>query len=198
MRSMKLGAFVVTALVEVLGASAADAAQGIYDYTGNNFTSVFTSGYTFSDKITGTITFSSPLASSLTTLTDETSLVTSYSFSDGVHTFSTGCCDTGNQTVFKFMTDASGNITNWLVTLETDDNHTGDLTTEGGVTAFDQSLVNGALGGGNNGSPGVWTLESPTSAVPEPATWLLFLLGFGGIGWVLRTRRGSFSPARAR
>ena len=29
---------------------------------------------------------------------------------------------------------------------------------------------------------------APT-AVPEPATWAMFLLGFGAIGWTLRSRR---------
>jgi hypothetical protein len=30
----------------------------------------------------------------------------------------------------------------------------------------------------------------PISAVPEPATWAMFLLGFGAIGWSLRARKG--------
>jgi hypothetical protein len=188
MRPMKFAAAAI-AQAAMFAASPASAAQVIYDYTGNNFTSVFSSGYTTSDKIIGTLTLSAALPASLSILTDETALVTSYSFSDGVNTFTTGCCDTGNQTIFEFMTDASGNITNWLVTLETDDNHAGDLTTEGGVSAFDQSLVDGALGGRNDGSPGVWSLQSATPAVPEPATWALFLLGFGAIGWRLRGAR---------
>lgn len=29
------------------------------------------------------------------------------------------------------------------------------------------------------------------SGVPEPATWALFLLGFGAIGWTLRARRNA-------
>lgn len=184
MRLMKLA----SVLVATFAASPAGASV-VYTYTGNNFTSVFSSGYTTSDSITGTLTLSSALPSSLTTLTNEVGLVTSYSFSDGVNSFTTGCCDTGNQTIFEFTTDASGNITNWIVTLETDDNHTGDLTTEGGTSAFDQSLVDGALGGRNDGSPGVWTLQSVAPAVPEPASWALFLSGFGLVGWKLRNTR---------
>ncbi len=29
----------------------------------------------------------------------------------------------------------------------------------------------------------------PVSAVPEPATWALFIVGFGAIGWMLRSAR---------
>lgn len=195
MRLIKFAAAAVIAQVAMFGASSANAAQVIYGYTGNNFTSVFASGYTTSDKITGTITLSSALPDSLTILTDETALVTSYSFSDGVTAFTNPCCDTGNQTIFEFMTDASGNITNWIVTLETNDNHTGDLTTEGGVSAFDQSLVGGVLGGDNTGSPGVWSLQSTTSAVPEPASWALLLLGFGAMGWAMRRGRKPHTAA---
>ena len=50
----------------------------------------------------------------------------------------------------------------------------------------------------NNGSPdagfptaGFWTASFPTiSAAPEPAIWSMLLLGFGAIGWTLRSRRG--------
>lgn len=189
MRLTKFAAAAVIAQAAIFAAFPANAAQTIYDYTGNNFTSVFAPGYTTSDKITGTITLSSALPDSLSTLTDETALVTSYSFSDGVNTFAAGCCDTGSQTIFEFITDASGNITNWVVTLETDDNHTGDLTTEGGTSAFDLSLTDAVLGGRNDGSPGVWSLQSESSPVPEPASWALFLLGFAALGWALRSAR---------
>jgi len=188
MRLMKLAAAILFAQTAVFTASSANAVV-IYSYTGNNFTSVFAPGYTTSDKITGTLTLSSALPDSLTSLTDEAGLVTSYSFSDGVNSFVKPCCDTGNQTAFEFATDASGNITNWIVTLETNDNHTGDLTTEGGATAFDQSLTGGVLGGSNNGAPGVWSAASVTSAVPEPAPWSLLLVGFGALGGMLRSGR---------
>ena len=32
---------------------------------------------------------------------------------------------------------------------------------------------------------------TPTAAVPEPATWAMMLLGFAGIGWQFRRRRGT-------
>jgi hypothetical protein len=38
-------------------------------------------------------------------------------------------------------------------------------------------------------SPSTTPLVPPPSAVPEPATWLTMLLGFGLIGWQLRRRR---------
>lgn len=189
MRSINLAAAAVIVQAAIFAAPPASAGPVVYKYTGNDFTTVFASGYTTADKITGTITLSSALPDSLTTLTDETALVTAYSFSDGVNSFVSPCCDSGNQTIFDFTTDSSGNITDWVVTLETDDNHTGDMTTQGGVTAFDQSLVGGVLGGDNNGSPGVWTLESSVSPVPEPATWMLLVLGFGAAGWRLRSAR---------
>jgi hypothetical protein len=32
------------------------------------------------------------------------------------------------------------------------------------------------------------------STVPEPATWAMFLIGFGAIGWTLRSARAALSP----
>lgn len=187
MRLMQSIAVAAIAQAALFASSAS--AQVIYTYTGNDFASVFAPGYTTSDKITGTLTLSSALPDLLTPLTNEAALVTSYSFSDGVNSFTAPCCDAGNQTIFDFTTDASGNITNWIVTLETNDNHTGDLTTEGGVSAFDLSLTDGVLGGRNDGAPGVWSVQSMTSPVPEPATWTLLLIGYSALGFMLRTAR---------
>lgn len=188
---MRLLRFAATAMIAqaAMFASSSANAQVVYTYTGNDFQSVFAPGYTTSDKITGTLTLSSALPDSLTTLTDESALVTAYSFSDGVMSFDSGCCESGNQTAFQFMTDATGAITGWVVTLETNDNHTGDLTTEGGITSFDQSLVDGVKGGRNDGEPGVWALQTMTSPVPEPSSWTMLLLGFAGLCMLFRGQR---------
>jgi hypothetical protein len=39
-------------------------------------------------------------------------------------------------------------------------------------------------------NPATLTIAN-VSAVPEPATWGMFLLGFGAIGWTLRARRNA-------
>jgi hypothetical protein len=39
------------------------------------------------------------------------------------------------------------------------------------------------------------SVTTPTAAVPEPATWALMLLGFGGLGAVLRRRHGQVTLA---
>jgi hypothetical protein len=45
---------------------------------------------------------------------------------------------------------------------------------------------------------GFWTASFPViSAVPEPSTWAMFLLGFGGIGFVLRKSRRKDAVATA-
>ena len=75
------------------------------------------------------------------------------------------------------------------------------------VDAAQQAYVNGILGGGGTiyvalestigsaeGGPESWTifnLHNPPPPVPEPATWALMLLGFGGIGMAMRRRRNN-------
>jgi hypothetical protein len=39
------------------------------------------------------------------------------------------------------------------------------------------------------------TFERPVGGVPEPASWALMLVGFGGLGAVLRRRRGQVAEA---
>lgn len=66
-------------------------------------------------------------------------------------------------------------------------------------------MVKLALGGGNPGAPAFGTpapddtgalldnlgldITSPAAAAPEPATWAMMLMGFGGLGATLRRRR---------
>lgn len=62
----------------------------------------------------------------------------------------------------------------------------------GGIPGGGPSAPGGG-GPGGPGSPGVTPvapgIDNPPSAVPEPATWLSMLLGFGFIGWGARRRR---------
>lgn len=58
----------------------------------------------------------------------------------------------------------------------------------------------GTGGGGTGGNPGGQPGTDPVTAVPEPATWLSLILGFFGIGAVLRrrNRRPALQPVTAR
>jgi len=56
----------------------------------------------------------------------------------------------------------------------------------GDAFAFDQRSVDSASG---FATTVVSKFSAPGSAVPEPATWSMMLLGFGAIGGVLRFRR---------
>jgi hypothetical protein len=63
---------------------------------------------------------------------------------------------------------------------------TGTFTGSIGGVAFDPTpgKFTFSTQGGN-----VTTFSASTTAVPEPATWALMLLGFGGIGMAMRRRR---------
>ncbi|WP_293356879.1 FxDxF family PEP-CTERM protein [Phenylobacterium sp.] len=61
-----------------------------------------------------------------------------------------------------------------------------------------QRLVLTGVGGGNASYSGVITFM-PTAAVPEPASWALLIVGFGGAGAILRrtSRSRTVLPAAA-
>lgn len=48
----------------------------------------------------------------------------------------------------------------------------------------------------NVAGPGIATFNGISGAVPEPATWAMMLLGFGGIGYSMRRRRRKTAIAR--
>lgn len=52
-----------------------------------------------------------------------------------------------------------------------------------------QRLVLSGTSGGNGSYSGVITFMPTTAAVPEPASWALLILGFGGAGAALRQAR---------
>ncbi len=61
--------------------------------------------------------------------------------------------------------------------------HSYTFTTSGGQLIFSD------LTGGNQNIGNILDNVSLASAVPEPSTWIMFLFGFGAIGWLLRNAR---------
>lgn len=62
----------------------------------------------------------------------------------------------------------------------------------GGVTigGFNYAVTNSPLSiNPPSSNAGVTTIQGRVTAVPEPATWAMMLLGFGGIGFAMRRRR---------
>ena len=58
-----------------------------------------------------------------------------------------------------------------------------DVLAEGGAG-------NGGTVGADIDAVGAISTRRPMAAVPEPATWAMMLMGFGGLGAILRRRRG--------
>jgi len=154
-------------------------ADATYTYTGNDFTAVSSpgGGYTMSDSVTGSFTIASPLGDNLVAGGSGDITPTSYSFTDGVQTF-TNASPPNDGVDFQFSTNASGVITKWFVFLEgggvqdntiATDTETGSVADHGDQD-FDQ------FGGQNISDPGTWS-SSGASAAPEPGS--LWMLGAG-------------------
>jgi hypothetical protein len=174
-----------------LSATGAWADTFTYTYTGNDFTTV-TGAYTMSDSVMGTIVLSAPLPSNLA-LTDESALLVSYSFSDGVQTLTN--LDSF-PFEFLFETSASGAITSWAVgivnpCLPVNCNSPEIVTTSitSPPTSFDMvNTLNVLSAGSNSGDPGAWS-GPVESAVPEPGALSLMLSGLLGLGLLVGVKR---------
>ena len=107
-------------LVAVLGLTPSPAkALAIYSYIGNDFTSIVdgtlpTGSYTTSMSVSGSFTVAAPLLS-LSLLTDISTQVLSFSFSDGRNTLVPASTDIAT---FKFITDSFGAPTSWQISLD--------------------------------------------------------------------------------
>lgn len=94
---------------------AAGSAQGqaTYTYTGNHFTDVMGT-YTVADRLTGFFTVPAALPSSSSYPTEVSSVVSSFSFNDGVQTL-----NSANAAIVAFAigTDDGGNLVQWSIRL---------------------------------------------------------------------------------
>jgi hypothetical protein len=136
------------------GLARADAA---YQYEGNPFQDV-AGRYTTSDSLSGTVHLPSALAPDLSNAAIS---LTSWSFSDGLKTFTE--LDSHVEPAFV-STDASGRIVAWSFDFSNDSGEVIGTFSDGPADQIDQATD---FSGGNSlasnmGAPGTWT------AVPEP------------------------------
>jgi hypothetical protein len=163
-------------------------------YTGNDFTT-FLFPYTSTDKVTATLTFLNPLAANLS---GQTETPTMFTLNDGVITIT----NQGVSPDFVFTTDAKGNITQWLVSVEdhpsigvtisiTTQNQSG-FVGDGGFFELPGCCALGALASNTNNA-GVWT--GPMNVVPAPAPSNLAGLGMLAVVFLWRRRLQILGPS---
>jgi hypothetical protein len=172
-----------------------------YTYTGNDFTNLFASGetqlFTKSDFISGEFTLSAPLADNLISLTAITPA--SFSFSNGVDTFYN---TTPNLSPYFYIeTNASGDITGWLIEIQQQIAGGGydflETQNESGYAGdYGQNADGGIeIEGYNASTPGTFVESSVvSSATPEPSS--LVLLGTGMLTLVAVRHRQLFDLRR--
>lgn len=174
-----------------------------YQYVGNNYTNFFpTSGsmYDTSMRVSGNFTVDSKLIS---VSDDITSQVLSYSFTDGVTTYSD--TDPNGKSQFLINTDSNGHIINWIVdifdidplseTLQAGDvffriisrNESDETYVAGCDFVVNGDCIGSIFDGASvHNDPGSW------SVVPvPPAIWLF---GSGLLGMIGLSRRKKAAP----
>ncbi|GJM08217.1 MAG: hypothetical protein DHS20C11_04930 [Lysobacteraceae bacterium] len=144
-----------------------------YSYSGNPFTTT-PPPYTSSDRITGTFQLALPVAPSKTNV-DLTDYLLDFSFTDGIQTRTS---DDSTVCSFKVSTDASGNITGWLISLHQKPQppvndpieflDTTDVVDQGGIGQaglFACDNVQMGVGGQVFNNPGTWSSDTPPGAL---------------------------------
>jgi hypothetical protein len=160
-------------------------ADTVYTYTGNDF-STFSSPtvFTSADSLTGSFTVATPLGANLEVQLQPVS----FSFSDGVETF-TQANTTASSNLVVF-TDASGDILAWDISLISSDS-TNVLTSDDNFIDEGFALVNGvAESGFVEHDSGTWSVleTGDPSVAPEPSTLTFMATGALGLVGIMRRR----------
>jgi hypothetical protein len=180
---------VIALVCLLLSATGARADSVTYTYTGNAFTNG-TSPYTPGDSVTGMFVLSTPLADDITSLTDESGVLDSYSISDGVQML-TNATPGIILDAFSFTTNSSGGITGWDIEFLTA--LTG-IETEKNFPALGESLDEGCISPTPPAcalvmaDPGSWSVAASTT-VSEPGTLSMTFSGLLGLCLLVGVKR---------
>jgi len=188
-------AVLLAAIVSTFGAGGANA-NAVYTYTGNDFTTVTPSPsrYTTSDFVTLTLTLTAPLADNLN-LVSIIPEVVAFTISDGVMSYGSGGFPFTlmNGAILDFSTNASGDITNWAVSLTAAPSVSGsNIQTHNTSTQISDhaQIALGCFGfctGSNTNSPRSWTaVPAPTIGAGIPG--LVSACGGLLVWWQIRRR----------
>ncbi len=168
-----------------LSATGARADTFTYTYTGNDFTSV-TDPYTTSDKLMGTFELSAALPPNLVLFDDQSSLVLSFTMSDGVQTLTSAEAFSEH---FTFATDSAGTIVLWDVEVAINVGHAPSIqTVRFNNFSADVGALTDSLRASNFDTPGIWTV-SATTPVPESGTLNMIFSGLLALGLLVGVKR---------
>jgi len=176
--------------VALIGASASAGAQNVtYDYTGNNFITVYGS-YTTADSVQGTFTVAGGLGDNLN---DQSVTPIAFSVTDGVQTLSSLNGAVTDDLIFS--TNAAGAITAWEFYFTLGDGYIVSCKDLCGAGGYDQGTPEntlacgyGACDFGTKLTPGSWAVANQAPEI-DPASAISGLALLVGGLVVLRGRR---------
>ena len=148
----------------------ATAATLLFDFTGSTLTGPVTAVFQLDSNPIPSRTNSQPIINTTQIFFDNISGV----FNGTTQTASTIAFGTGLASQFQILGTTSG------------------FAQFGGQNVFTGPVTNPVFNVGTytftGFSRGTLTISAVTAAVPEPATWAMMLIGFGGIGFAMRRR----------